>query len=148
MIRILRLMAGAKPLPWIAGGLLVAAGLAGIAINNRAWERGHAACEATHAQARAQAAVRAAEEAARQQGRVDLSDRAAAANIAVEARVERHFVEKVREVYRDRPDPVCIDADGMRLITKADDAAGAAGAAGIGHDAVRAAKAGREHARQ
>lgn len=147
-MQIVRLMAGAKPLPWLAGGLLVTAGLAGIAINNRAYDRALAGCEAAHAREQAKAAAKAAQEAARRQEAVDKADSAAAAGIAAHSRVERHFVEKVREVYRDRPDPVCVDADGMRLIQEADRAAGAAGAAGIGHDAVRAAEAGRELARQ
>ena len=148
MIRGALAWATGPALPWVAGGLLLALGAGALGINNRAYDRGHAACEAAHTKAREKAAAQAAADAARRQGAVDGADTAAAATIASEGRIERTYVERVREIYRDRPDPVCIDAGGMRLIQEADRAAGDPGAAGIGLDAVRTADAGGDPSRK
>jgi hypothetical protein len=118
-------------LPWIAAALV--AGLVWWqfrAAIDAAEQRGAAAQRLETA--RAAAALRASQEA-----EVAAADRSAASAIHSRQSQEIRYVERIRTLYRDRPDPVCIDADGMRVIAEADRAVGASGTADHGPDPVR-----------
>lgn len=86
------------------------------------------ACE--NAQRKAAEKQRAAD-----QSRTDAADAAGGRAQSGITAVERHYVEKVREVYRDRPAGPCLDADGLRRIREAD-AAYARAATGDGPRAL------------
>lgn len=91
------------------------------------------------------AAVARAVAAARQAQQSAAADHKAATAIDSRRATETSYVEKVRVLYRDRPDPSCVDADGMRLIRAADGSgAAAATAADGGADSVHEAAARRK----
>lgn len=101
----------------------------------RSYDLGKAACEQAHKEA-------AAKQQAKDQAAVNAADVASAKAQASIGTMERHYSEKVREIYRDRPARPCIDADGVRLVREAD-AAIAGRPAIILPDALREADAGR-----
>lgn len=94
---------------WRFDHALDAAHARGVAAERQRW---------TAATAAAQQKI--TENNARQQATVDTADRRATDRIAANQAVETHYVEKVRILYRDRADELCVDADGMRLIARAD----------------------------
>ena len=83
----------------------------------------------------------AATQRGKDQKRADTADSAIAGSQAGISTVERHYIDKVRTIYRDRPSRCTIDADGVRIIREADAAAGSP-TPGVRTDAVRAADTG------
>ena len=77
-------------------------------------------------QVQAKASAEAAKRTASQREAVEKAGTRATRSIAGQDRETIHYVEKVREVYRDRDDPLCIDDLGVRLIAEADRARAAA----------------------
>lgn len=123
---------------WWPVAALVALLLAGWLHGQARYRAGMADCNARHA-------IAAAAQQAADQSRVDLADAAGAKTQANIDRVERHYVEKVREIYRDKPARPCLDAAGVDLVRAADtNAAPAGGAAGISPDAMRGASPGED----
>ena len=107
------------PLALGAVARLAACGL-GLLVARGFYQRGKADCDAAHAEA-------ATKQQGADQSRTDQADAANAATQAGAHTIERHYSEKVREIYRDRPAGPCLDADGLRRIREADAAlAGAA----------------------
>lgn len=107
------------PLAFGAVALLAACWL-GLLVARGFYQRGKADCDAAHASA-------ATQQQGADQARTDQADAANAATQAGAHTIERHYSEKVREIYRDRPAGPCLDADGLRRIREADAAlAGAA----------------------
>lgn len=88
------------------------------------WWQVHAALQRAHARGVAEERLRwegaAITLQTRQQAAVDTAGAEAASRIAAAQSVESQYVEKVHILYRDRPDPECVDAAGMRLIAEAD----------------------------
>lgn len=126
--------------------------LAGAGLLALLWWRIDKALDAAHARGVADERVRwtsaamnaqreAHANAARQQAGVDAADSKAAADLVTARNIETRHVEKIRILYRDRVDPLCVDPDGMRIIADADRERAAATAAGGGTDPVRKAGA-------
>lgn len=82
---------------------------AGVAAERVRWEVAQAAAERE-----------ASQRATDRKAAADTADRDAAARIETQTIVETKYVDRVREIYRDRDDSLCVDADGMRLIADAD----------------------------
>lgn len=94
----------------------------GVLVARDFYQRGKADCAAAHAEA-------AAKQRAADQKRTDDADASGATAQAGVTTIERHYTERTREIFRDRPAGPCIDADGLRRIREAD-AATAGAAAG------------------
>lgn len=125
-----------RRLPWrsLLGGLLIML-VAGAAVgwHRRAVARAHAAGVAAGMAGEAARQKAMADAAA---ARVRADDARTAAAMARQALGDRRAADAVRARYRDRPDPVCLDADGVRIVRDADDARAAAGAADDGAPAL------------
>lgn len=126
--------ASAIPVRALIGAGVVLALAAGVWWHGREQYRAGVRVErAVWVRAQAEAAAQSAENARNRQSIVDAADLQAAARVEIQTQVETKYVDRVREVYRDRDDPVCIDADGMHIIADADrDRAAVARPAGVG----------------
>lgn len=107
--------------PYFVGGGVALALVLGVWWHGREQYRAGVAAERVRwEQAQARAAEISAKNAQNRQAVVDTADQHAAARIETQTIVETRYVDRVREIYRDRDDPLCIDADVMRLIDEAD----------------------------
>lgn len=104
--------------PYLAGAALIIGAWAWA--DHRGYQRGEADCDARWRVAQAEAQRQANQRAADREAIKNQSNKQAAEKIDVITRTEVRYVDRIKEIYRDRDDPLCVGADGMRLIADAD----------------------------